>query len=61
MYELSKYLGHPEVGCDHERLQCARRSNEAAKVLKLHVAHPVTRALRGCLPSPVRLAALSPF
>ena len=37
-----------------------RRSNEAS-VLKLHVAHPVTRTLRGYLLYSVQLATLSPF
>jgi len=42
------------------RLQYGQRANEA-RVLNLHVAHPVTRALRGCLSSSLQPATLSPF
>lgn len=51
----------PEAAGDRaRRLQYGQRSNQA-RVLNLHVAHPMTRALHACLPSSVQPATFSPF
>lgn len=56
IWAVQKSAGITDDVCD-----TGRRSEEAVRVLKLHVAHPVTRALRGSLPWSGPPATLSPF